>query len=395
MDTSENRSKLIASVAAAAIVLGGGGILLGRTLFAPTAPVAATAVEGEEAEGEEAGHGAEGFVEMDMARATAAGIATETTTGSPLGAEIIAQGLVAATPEGEAALTARADGAVTRITKRLGDHVRAGEAVVYLESRDASTISAERSTASAKAIAARSAYAREKRLFDARVTARQDLEAAQAVLGEAEAELRRTQSAASAAKVSGDGRSLAVTSLISGRVTKVDTQLGAYVLAGAELFRVANPDRVQIQASVLPADAQRIRPGDAAVIELPGGGTLNATVRSATPGLDLESRTATVVLTPEGTSGIAPGQGLRVRVTPKGAPTGNSVALPEEAVQSVEGRDVVFVRKGKGFQATPVTVGMRSGGRVDIVAGVEPGAVVATKGAFLLKSELGKAEAEH
>lgn len=394
MDISENRSKLIATAAAAAIVLGGGGILLGRTLFAPTAPVAASA-DGEAAEGEEEDHGPGGFVEMEMARATAAGIATETTTASPLGAEIIAQGLVAATPEGEAALTARADGAVTRITKRLGDYVRAGEAVAYLESRDASTIAAERSTASAKAIAARSAYAREKRLFDARVTARQDLEAAKAVLGEAEAELRRTQSAASAAKVSGDGRSLAVTSLISGRVTKVDTQLGAYVLAGAELFRVANPDRVQIQASVLPTDAQRIRPGDAAVIELPGGGTLNATVRSATPGLDLESRTATVVLTPEGTGGIAPGQGLRVRITPKGAPTGSSVALPEEAVQSVEGRDVVFVRKGKGFQATPVTVGMRSGGRVDIVAGVEPGAVVATKGAFLLKSELGKAEAEH
>ena len=73
------------------------------------------------------------------------------------------------------------------------------------------------------------------------MTARQDFEAAQAVLAEAEAEARRTQSAAGAAKITGDGRYLAVTSLISGKITKADATLGSYVSAGAELFRVADP----------------------------------------------------------------------------------------------------------------------------------------------------------
>ena len=108
------------------------------------------------------------------------GIATEATQAGGLGAEVIAQGVVAAAPGGEAVLTARADGALTRIVKQLGDSVSAGETVAYLESRDAGTIAAERSSASARLIAARAAYAREKKLFDARVTARQDLEAAQA-----------------------------------------------------------------------------------------------------------------------------------------------------------------------------------------------------------------------
>ena len=67
----------------------------------------------------------------------------------------------------------------------------------------------------------------------------------------------------------------------------------------------------------------------------------------------------------------------------------------EEAVRLVEGRDVVFVKTAKGFQATNVTVGQRSAGRVEIVAGLKPGSVVATRGAFLLKAELGKGEAEH
>ena len=393
MTEDTNRTKLIAGVAIAALVLGGGGVMLGRTVFAPTATTA-PAEEGEHGE-EEENHGPKGFVMMDDARAKAAGIVTEATQAGALGAEIIAQGVVAAAPNGEAVLTARADGALTRIVKQLGDSVSAGETIAYLESRDAGSIAAERSAASARLIAARAAYAREKKLFDARVTSRQDLEAAQATLAEAEAEARRTQSAAGAAKITGDGRFLAVTSLISGRITKVDATLGSYVAAGTELFRVADPRKIQINASVLPTDARRIQPGDRAVIELLGGDTINATVRAVTPSLDPESKAATIVLVPDGFGQLTAGQGLRVRITPRNASPSASIGVPEEAVQSVEGRDVVFVKRPMGFQATNVTVGQRRAGRVEIVAGLKPGAVIATKGAFLLKAELGKGEAEH
>ena len=390
MEPDTNRTKLIATAAGAALLLGGGGILLGRTVFAPT-PIVAPPSEPGKGKDE---HGTAGFVEIDEARAQAAGIVVETAQTGGLAAEIIAQGVVAAAPDGEAVLTARADGAVTRITRQLGDSVRAGEAIAYLESRDASAISAERSKASARAIAARSAYVREKRLFDARVTARQDLEAAQATLAEAEAELRRTQSAASAARISGDGRFLAVTSLISGRVTKANATLGAYVTAGTELFRVADSTRIQINASVLPTDARRIRPGDRAVLELIGGETMGARVRSATPTLDAESKVVTLVLVPDGIGGLTSGQGLRARIVPQGAVASSAIGLPEEAVQSVGGRDVVFVRTAKGFVVTPVTTGKRGSGRIEIVAGLKPDTAVATRGAFTLKAELGKGTSE-
>ena len=384
--------RLLAAAAIVFLLVGGGGVLIGRTFLAPSETVI-TDVDSE-AEGKEEGH-VEGLIEMDDARAKAAGIVTEVTQAGGLGAEIIAQGVVAAAPDGEAVLTARAEGTITRITKRLGDSVAAGETIAWLESRDASAIAAERSTANARAVAARSAYAREKRLFDARVTARQDLEAAQAALAQAEAEVRRTKAAASAARISGDGRFLAVTSLISGRITKSDATLGSYVTAGTELFRVSDPRKIQINASVLPADARRIRAGDRAVIELLGGETMYATVRSATPSLDPESRTATIVLVPEGVGQLTPGQGLRVRISPAGAAPTSMISLPEEAVQTVEGREVVFVRTAKGFQATTVVTGQRGGGRIEVVDGLKPGAVVATKGAFLLKAEIGKGEAEH
>ena len=391
METENNRNKLIAGVAVATLVLGGGGIMLGRTMFAPET-TAAAAAPAEEAE--EEGH-VEGQILMEESRAKAAGIVTEALQSGGLGAEILAQGVVASTPEGEAVLTARADGAVVRINRQLGDFVRAGESVAVMESRDAASIAAERSSASANLALARSTYAREKKLFDAKVTARQDLEGAQAALAAAEAEARRSQSAASAAKVSGDGRTLGVISLISGRVTKADAKLGSYVLAGTELFRVSDPNRIQINASVLAADARRIKPGDTAVIELLGGETVTAVVRSATPSLDPDSKTATIVLSPQGIGGLTAGQGLRARIKPRGGGDSALIALPEEAVQTVEGKEVVFVKTAKGFQATTVVTGTRGGGRIEIVDGLAAGAVVVTKGAFMLKAELGKGEAEH
>lgn len=389
MQYFENRNRLLAAVAAGALLLGGGGILVGRSM-APPRPAPAAGPAKEEGEGH-----VEGQILMDDARARDAGIVTETIEAGGLGSEILAQGIVAATPEGEAILTARADGTIVRIARRLGDAVRAGDAVAVMESRDAAAIASERSSAAARLALAKSTYAREKKLFDARITARQDLEAAAAALAEAEAEARRATSAASAAKLSGDGRTLAVTSLISGRITKSDAKLGAHVLAGTELFRVADPNRIQVNAAVLAADARRIRPGDSAVIELPGGETVDAVVRSATPGLDPASKSATIVLIPDGTAGLTPGQGLRARIKPQGAYGSTLIALPDEAVQTVEGREVVFVKTAKGFQATAVVTGKRGGGRIEIVDGVKPGAVVATRGAFLLKAEIGKGEAEH
>lgn len=394
MQMIDDRRKMIAAGAGIALLFGVAGVLVGRGTDGADGPTAAApaAEAGEEGEA----HGPEGFIAMSPERIATAGIQTEKVSGGTLGAEILAQANVTAPPEGRSSLTARADGAVTRIFKRLGDGVRAGETIAIIESREASTIAAERSAAQARAQAARLALNREQRLFSAKITARQDLEAAQANAAQAEAELRRTQAAAAAAGVTADGRSIAVRSLIGGRITKVDAELGAFVSAGTELFEVANPRSVQIEAAVPAADAQRIRPGDAAVVELPGGATLAATVRSTTPAVNVESRAATIVITPSGIpAGLVQGQSVRVRITARGAPTNNRIVVAEEAVQQVEGRDVVFVQAEKGFQAIPVTVGSRSGGRAEILSGLQPGLVIVTTGAFVMKSELGASEAEH
>lgn len=384
---TQGRGRLAAIIVLLAVL----ALLVGLAIGRSSAPQPSTATNPA---GESAPPPTPGFVAMTPAALAATGIRLETVSEGSLAAEIVSQATVTAPPEGSALLAARADGAVARIAKRLGDPVRAGETVALLESREAAAFVAERNAAAARALAARAAAARERRLFNERITARQDLEAADAARAQADAELQRAQAAVVTAGVTGNGRYLAVRSPIAGRITKSSAQLGAYVTAGAELFQVSDPRRIQIEAAVPSIDAQRIVPGDPAIIELPGGAQLEAIVRSATPSLNLESRAATIVLQPSGTpEGLTQGQSLRVRITPRGSTT-TGIVLPEEAVQQVGGREVVFVRVRNGFKAVPVTVGGRSAGRVQIVEGLRPGMIVATTGAFALKSQLGAGEAE-
>jgi len=110
--------------------------------------------------------------------------------------------------------------------------------------------------------------------------------------------------------------------------------------------------------------------------------------------VDAESRAATVLLTVSGVGGLRPGQAIAVRIYTRDAGTTEGVSVPEEAIQTVEGRDVVFVRTANGFTAAPVIVGQRSAGRAQITSGLTAGQTIATRNAFLLKAELGKGSGE-
>ena len=378
---------LYGGVAAAVLIAAIGGFGLAKlTQKAPAAaPATASAEAGEHAE----------QVTLKPQAIQSAGIVTEAVSSGGLSSEILAQGAVTAAPGGQAVLTARAGGAVTRIFKRLGDPVRAGETLAIVESGDAAQIAADRTAAWAKATLAQKTLAREKSLYDQRVSPRQDYEQAQAEAAAANAEARRAQVAAGAARVTADGRGVMVASPIAGRITAAPASLGAFVEPQTELFRVADPRQIQVEASVTGPDAQRITPGDRAVLELADGRTLEVAVRSITPGLNAETRAATVVLTlPPGVDALQPGQTLRVRILPTRAAGAGGIVVPEEAVQTLEGKDVVFVRTAQGFQAKAVQVGARSAGRVEILNGLSAGQVIATKNAFLLKAELGKGEGE-
>jgi cobalt-zinc-cadmium efflux system membrane fusion protein len=328
-------------------------------------------------------------VKVDASYLAVVGIATETVAPGNLSVDVLAPGTVTAAPNGEAVVTAHAAGTIVRLAKQLGDAVGVGETVAVVESREAASMAADRTVAESKAALARSALAREQELYNQRVTPRQDLERVQAELAVADAEVRRARDAAAASHVTPDGR-IAVTSPLAGKITATRAALGSFVQPDTELFRIADPRFIQVEASVTAIDAGRISVGDPAKVATPAGATLSATVRSVAPIVNEQTRAATVVLSLLGNHGtLSPGEAVQATITPKNASPAGFV-VPEDAVQNVGGRNVVFVRTATGFKIQPVVVGSRGSGRISITSGLNPGETIATTNAFFLKAELGK-----
>ncbi|MBY8336309.1 efflux RND transporter periplasmic adaptor subunit [Alteriqipengyuania sp. NZ-12B] len=364
-------------------------------IFWPTSEVDDHAREDDHGKEEAATETPEGVITLSEEQISEAGIQLASVR-SGAAVELVFPATVAASPTASARIDARASGVVRSVGKTLGDYVARGETVARIESADAAALASQVSAARARVSELSAAYERERRLFEENVTARQDLEAARANLSVARSELQRAQAAVAAAGVSGDGRSLAVTSPLAGRITAAPIVLGAFVDAGEELYRVVDPNGLQIEVALPSAEASRIQPGDEAVLVVGDGREIGARVRSVTPSLDPESRSATAVLSlSRGVPGLQPGAFLQARIRPSGEIDRDRIAVPEDAIQVVEGRDVIFVRTKTGFQARDVELGTRSAGQVTILSGLQEGWQIAVANAFLLKAELGKEGATH
>lgn len=319
----------------------------------------------------------------------AAGILVETANVGDLSAEVLAPAITAAEPSGVASLMAHAEGVISLLNKRLGDPVRAGEVLALVDSKDAAQLASDRASAAAKAVLARRVAEQEAALFKEGATSQRSLQTAQAALEAAEADARRAREAAVTANLARDGHSVEIISPLSGRITAQNAALGAFVRTETELFRVSDPRFVRVEAQVSATDAAKVHPGDAAILLLPSGGSAQATVRSVTPALDPQTRTQTIVISPPEQVLLAPGETLQARILPKGA-KGRDIVVPDDAIQSLDGRDTVFLRTPDGFDVRHVSVGTRSGGQATVITGIRPGDRVATRNAFLLKAEIGK-----
>jgi len=69
--------------------------------------------------------------------------------------------------------------------------------------------------------------------------------------------------------------------------------------------------------------------------------------------------------------------------------------VPSDAVQQVNGQDVIFVRSAADrFSARPVSTGETSGGRTPILEGIKAGDQIVVRGSFIFKSLLLKSTLE-
>jgi len=371
----------VALMAAAGLGYGAAKLVEGRST--------ATAPESEGPEHET--HGETDLVPLKLTDAAAAGVSV-VTPGRGGGGDILLPGRVTLAANALAALGAPVSGAVERVHVSAGAAVAVGSPIATLRSADAASGRASLDAAAAGARAAQAAASRDRRLFEAGVVARQDWEASQAAAEKAQADHRAAQAQVRAMGGPGANGVAILRSPIKGVVTRIETQVGGFLTQGALVAEIADQNRAEYVFDAPAAAAGSIRLGQVIHVQTPDGQEAPATISAVAPGAS-GGNTAVVRATPSGRTAPV-GSVVSARVM-TGANAGGAVIVPSEAIQTVEGRPVVFVVEAGGFRATPVTPGRVAAGSTEILRGLAGTERIAGKGAFLLKAELGKGEAGH
>ena len=72
-----------------------------------------------------------------------------------------------------------------------------------------------------------------------------------------------------------------------------------------------------------------------------------------------------------------------------------TMAVSEQAIQRMENQTVVFVKEGNTYEMRPVTLGISDGSFIEVKTGLRVGEQYVSQGSFIVKADIGKAEAEH
>lgn len=181
----------------------------------------------------------------------------------------------------------------------------------------------------------------------------------------------------------------------SGIVSERMLNNGAGVEPNQSIMTLSDVSSVWATANVPQDQMKAIYVGTFAEIKLADGKTINARVSFIEPTLNEDTRTGKVRLAidnPDSRMKV----GMFVEIgfqTGKG--DGTELAVPTEAIQNVEGKNIVFIPvkdEPGAFAVREVEIGGEADGYTRIKEGVELGEMVVTKGSFTLKTVMQKGE---
>jgi len=174
---------------------------------------------------------------------------------------------------------------------------------------------------------------------------------------------------------------------ISGIISEASAISGSNVEVGKILFRIVDTETLFVSGVVPESDFSRLRQLTGAEIEMPNSTEVRAANRLVSVGrlVDPETRTVSVVYEVDNRDRrLAVNQTVFLRLLL--TPAAKTPVVPEAAVVDDGGRPVAFVqRAGETFVRRPLTVGIRNGGLVQVLDGLQAGERVVVKGAYLVR----------
>ena len=292
----------------------------------------------------------------------------------------------------------RVPGVVESVHVNLGQTVKKGQLLAVIASQQISDQRSEQAAAQRRLELARTTYERERQLWQDKISAEQDYLLARQTLQEAEIALnnaRQKMNALSGSTVLAGGNRYELRAPFAGVVVEKHLGVGEVVSETSAAFTLSDLSQVWVTFGVFPKDLNKVQVGRPVKVSSTEMGTdVMGTVAYVGNLLGEQTRTATVRVTVANPDDSwRPGLFVAVQVATDSYLA--AVSVPVDAIQTVEDKPSLFVRTAEGFVTRHVELGVSENGFVEVRQGLEAGAQVATVGSFVLKSELGKASAEH
>ena len=172
-----------------------------------------------------------------------------------------------------------------------------------------------------------------------------------------------------------------VTAPWSGIVSAVHVAEGDYVAPRTTLVEIFDPESLVIQFAVPEAHSTEVSDGMQVQIVLDAhpGKTFQGRISRVYPQLDLRMHTRTVEATLSKKVDLLPGMFARIKVYLEQIPDALTIAS-DAMIINAKGEQVAFVLQGKKVVQRKVTTGIEDAGRVQIIAGIQPGEQVVIAG---------------
>jgi cobalt-zinc-cadmium efflux system membrane fusion protein len=356
--------------------------------------------EHAEEEGEE-GHGEE-IIRLSDAELREFGVVLKTAQSGTLKQYIELLGEIVLNADRIAHVVPRVAGIVKEVRVTEGDQIKAGQLLAVIESRELADAKASYLAAIEREKLAQANFEREERLWEKKVTSEEEFLDARQALAEARIVKNSTEQQLHALGFTDDvlkelpGHPDAtytrfeIRAPLGGTIIEKHMTLGENVGAETDVFTIADLSTVWVNLNIYQKDLVSIRKGQTVNIEIGHGiPSAEGEIAWVGPQVDEETRTAKArIELPNPDGNLRPGLFVTAKVTVGSSPAG--LVVPKSALQTFEGRTVVFVLDEDGFELKPVEIGRQNGTTVEILSGLVTGQTYAAEGSFTLKAQLSK-----
>ncbi|WP_180021867.1 MULTISPECIES: efflux RND transporter periplasmic adaptor subunit [unclassified Acinetobacter] len=366
-----------------------------------------TESEGENSEAKksdtEAEHAEEGELQLTTQQMVEQGIKIATVENGLVENIIQLPGKLAVNTDQQAHISPNFSGHVEQVSVALGQTVQKGQTLAVLSVPELIDQQANLRMAEANLDLARQDYQREQKLWSQGISAKQDFQRAENAYRQAQISVQSAQSRLQALGAnSGQNGRFIIRAPIAGVISQKDIVVGENVQLADQLFTIEQLKDLWLEFNLAHQYSAQLQTGQIVSFKINSSDQLySAEVQSLTSKADVQTgRLVVRAKLKQQSAELRPNVMVNVLLADSG--TKNVLRVQKSAVQSIEGKDSIFIveseQKGQvHLKAQALKLGQASsdGQWLEVISGLEAGQKYISQGSFLLKSELEKDEAGH